>query len=289
MERNTFALLIRELDRAAGSRHRPPKASYTDRQIVLVYFWAVLHDRPVSWACRRECWPFHDRTRPLPSAATMSRRLRTASLQRLLGEIEAQLRAGDPEERIHIIDGRPLPIGGNSGDPDAGFGRAAGCMAKGYKLHAIVGLSGRIRAWEVRPIHHDERTVAGELVPASGIKGWLLADGNYDANRLFDVTLAHGVQMLAPRRYGSDKGLGRHRHSPARLESARLLEGAGHAWARRLHERRACIERVFGTMASAPYGLAHLPAWVRTLPRVRRWVHAKIILFILARPRRIAA
>lgn len=270
-------------------RRRPPRCRFTDGDIVLILLWAALHDRPISWACRVSSWPIHRRGRTLPDASTMSRRLRTPSVKVLLEEIEAALRADDSVERVHIIDGRPLPVGGNSGDPDAGFGRAAGCMAKGYKLHAIIGKTGRIRAWAVRPIHHDERTVARELVPASGIRGWLLADANYDANRLFDVTSAHGVQMLAPRRYGSDKGLGRHRHSPSRLRCVRLLEGAGRTWAGRLLQERTRIERVFGNMASASYGLGALPAWARTLPRVQRWVHAKIILFGLAQRLRSAA
>lgn len=36
------------------SRHRPTKASDRDRAIMLMDFWALLHDRPVCWACRRE-------------------------------------------------------------------------------------------------------------------------------------------------------------------------------------------------------------------------------------------
>ena len=39
------------------------------------------------------------------------------------------------------------------------------------------------------------------------------------------------------------------------------------------------IERVFGVLTCTAGGLAPLPAWVRTLPRVRRWVGAKIILY----------
>ena len=30
---------------------------FTDAQIVLVYLWACYHDKPVSWACRKEHWP----------------------------------------------------------------------------------------------------------------------------------------------------------------------------------------------------------------------------------------
>ena len=46
---------------------------FSDRDVVKVYYWAVIHDRPTSWACRKRNWPIHLRKRPLPSAATMSR------------------------------------------------------------------------------------------------------------------------------------------------------------------------------------------------------------------------
>lgn len=39
------------------------------------------------------------------------------------------------------------------------------------------------------------------------------------------------------------------------------------------------VERVFGTLTCAAGGLGALPAWVRTLGRVRRWVGAKIVLY----------
>ena len=39
------------------------------------------------------------------------------------------------------------------------------------------------------------------------------------------------------------------------------------------------VERAFGVLTSTAGGLGPLPAWVRTLGRVRRWVGAKIILY----------
>jgi hypothetical protein len=39
------------------------------------------------------------------------------------------------------------------------------------------------------------------------------------------------------------------------------------------------IERVFGVLSCTAGGLAGLPAWVRGLERVRRWVGVKIILY----------
>jgi hypothetical protein len=62
---------------AAGLHNRLTAARYSDEVICAVYWWAVVHDRPTSWACRRENWSA-EQARPLPSQPTMSRRLRSA-------------------------------------------------------------------------------------------------------------------------------------------------------------------------------------------------------------------
>ena len=42
---------------------------------------------------------------------------------------------------------------------------------------------------------------------------------------------------------------------------------------------RQQVERVFAVLSCTGGGLAALPAWVRGLERVRRWVGTKIILY----------
>jgi hypothetical protein len=44
------------------------------------------------------------------------------------------------------------------------------------------------------------------------------------------------------------------------------------------HRFRNQIEREFGSLTSFGGGLVCLPAWVRRLPRVRNWVHAKLLV-----------
>jgi hypothetical protein len=51
----------------------------------------------------------------------------------------------------------------------------------------------------------------------------------------------------------------------------------------RLFGLRRGIERLFGQPVSVPYSSCVLPPWVRGLPRVRRWVTAKLLLFSFAR------
>jgi hypothetical protein len=163
---------------------RRGKGTYSDKDIVKVWFWAVLHDRPVSWACEPGNWPLQERRWPKPSSSTMSRRLRGAGVRHLLREVEKQVLAPRGQRLFWFIDGKPLMIGGCSKDRQAGFGRAAGGKAKGYKLHAIVSGDGAIAAWRVAPMNKDERAMARRLLRQAPIQGYVTADSNYDSNEL---------------------------------------------------------------------------------------------------------
>ncbi len=57
-----------------------------------------------------------------------------------------------------------------------------------------------------------------------------------------------------------------------------MLEKSESMFGRELYKLRGAIERKFGHLASTPGLLTHLPAWVRTLPRVRIRVQAKLVL-----------
>src|SRR5262249_18473024 len=88
-----------------------------------------------------------------------------------------------------VIDGKPLPIGGCSKDRQAGYGKAAGAKAKGYKLHALVGSDGSVANWRVAPMNKDERVMAERLVKGAPpeVAGYLLGDANFDSNPLHQV------------------------------------------------------------------------------------------------------
>ena len=119
----------------------------------------------------------------------------------------------------------------------------------------------------------SEKPVAGELMQQTRPAGLVLADGNYDAGHLYETAARYGGQLLATPRQGA--GRGPRRPSPHRRIALAL-------WARHsdwLRARRKAIDRFFGQHSSYGGGLAPLPAWVRTLPRVQRWVQAKIILY----------
>lgn len=259
--------------------------SYSVEDVVLTYFWAVLHDRPVSWACQRQNWPSGAWRRKRPTPSTMSRRLRTPVVREMIDAIErAVLRQPEPTV-LHAVDGKPLPVSRHSQDRDARFGRGAGGVDKGYKLHVIYGKNGSIAAWSVEPLHVDERVVARRLVAQARLAGYLLGDAYYDDNALHD---AANAQLVTPRRYGAGRGLGHHRHSAARLRSIEMVECSPSGFGTALLRERRRIEGYFGTLATAHYGLNRLPAWVRGLRRVQAWVQAKLILDRLAYRRRRA-
>jgi len=230
----------------------PPRCRFSNASIVLTFLWAVLHDRPVSWACRRESWPIHLRWRELPTPSTMCRRLRTPSVRAALDACERRLALRLPVHgRIAVIDSKPLTIGGNSGDPDAGFGRAAGGMGKGDRLHAIVALCGTILSWEVHPINVDQRAVAPALIErVSGIDT-LPGDANYDSNLLYDFTDERGITLLTHRR-GAGSKPGHRPQSLARLSAIAWLEHAESDWARRTLERRDRTVAAAGVGAPTP-------------------------------------
>jgi hypothetical protein len=254
--------------------------TYGDDRIVLVFFWAVLHDRPLSWACLRQNWPIHARRHRLPSPSTLSRRLRAAGVMALLQQVEeAVLRPRGWPPLVWMVDGKPLPIGGCSKDRQAGYGRAAGGMAKGYKLHALIGKDGSVLSWRLTPMQTDERVMARRMLRTAEAQGYVLGDANYDDNALHDICVSKGnLQLVTPRRYGDQRGLGHHRHSPGRLRAIALRNNPLSPFGSDLMAQRQDIERYYGNLTSFAGGLTHLPPWVRGHRRVRRWVQAKLII-----------
>lgn len=245
--------------------------------LVVTMLWASLHDRPVCWACKPINW-WTTRLRPprLPSPATMSRRVDSVAVGFLWRAVEQRLREASARypALVAFLDGKPLPVGGSSKDADAGYGRAAGTMAKGYKLHTVWSNRSMPEAWEVTPMNTCEKVVARRLIPQLRHGGYLLADGNYDASDLHDLASAQGYRLLAPPRKGN-AGTGHHYQSPHRLQSIAMLRDD---FGRSLYAQRRTIEEYFGTATSFGGGLSPLPAWVRGLERVRTWVWAKLLI-----------
>jgi hypothetical protein len=261
---------------------KPAAFQFSNADIIKVWYWAVIHDRPVSWACQRTSWPPHLRKQLLPSNTTMSRRLRSPSVLALQKELEDRVIAPHDANYYWMIDGKSMMIGGCSTDRQAGYGRAARCKAKGYKLHVIRGMDGSLAAWRIAPMNTDERVMGERMLKTAPVQGYLLADGNYDSNKLHALCDQRGnLQLISPRRYGKGKGLGHRRHAVGRLRSKAILEDPYPEFGEGLMEKRDDIERAFAHLTNWGGGLACLPAWVRGHRRVHRFVQAKLILTAL--------
>jgi|tagenome__1003787_1003787.scaffolds.fasta_scaffold20402886_1 hypothetical protein len=252
---------------------------FSDEDIVKVYYWSVIHDRPVSWACQSKNWPLHKRRQPLPSESTMSRRLKNKPVQALLKALEQRVVAPQQPGLFWIIDGKPLPISGCSKDRQAGYGRAANCKAKGYKIHAILDTEGSIAAWRVAPMNKDERVMAERLLRTAPIQGYVAADSNYDSNKLHAICDSRDqLHLVTLRRYGPGHGTGHRKQTAGRLRSIQLTENPMPAFAEQMLRDRNDIERRFAHLTNWGGGLTCLPPWVRTHRRVHRWVQAKLVL-----------
>jgi hypothetical protein len=279
MEDELFKQLYQLVPRIANGQTLK-RATYNDAVIVLTYLWAVLHDRPMCWACQKKNWPLPYRRYPLPDNSTLSRRLRTAGVQRLLGQVEKELVHTSSASSCRWIDAKPLTIGRSSKDKQSGYGYADGGMGKGYKLHAVADVSQGFVNWTIRPMNDHESRVARDLIPQISSGDYLIGDGSYDKNHLYDLAGRCGFQLLAPQRIHNAKGIGHRRHSPYRLRNLSLQqEPLGQI----LLSSRTHIERMFGQLTNLGCGLSPLPNWVRTYFRVEMWVRGKMIIYHLWR------
>lgn len=276
MERELWKIL----SRAVGSLERRFFDENRDHQtgrIVRVFLWAALHDRSVSWACRRQNWAGVKPPRRLPDQSTMSRRLRYEDTRWLLDELAPLLGEERHASLMHYLDGKPLTVSRHSVDPDAKHGRGAGGMDRGYKLHAVYAENNRPIAWEVTPLNQKEPRVAARMLEQHRVPGYVLADGSYDANHLYDRVGENGGRLIAARMKPGAKGRGHQRHSPHRLDALDRQE-APSPFVRELMLQRKKVETRFAHLTNFGGGLTCLPPWVRTLPRVRNWVAAKILI-----------
>lgn len=277
MERELWPILAGHLTELSRTT-RIGRFTHPTPRILRVYLWAVIHDRPVSWACNKRNWPGVKPPLHLPNQSTMSRRLQQPHTIAMLGQLLDRLEPNVTEQLIWRIDGKALPVAKHSSDAMAKVGRGTGGFAKGYKLHAIYASNNRPLAYRVYPMNVDERVVAKQLLeqlPAS--EGYLLADSNYETNPLYDQAANVGRVLVTPRRFRHAKGLGQSRqHSKHRLEMIGRMQSPSD-FTQQLLAIRKQIETRFANLTNYSCGLTHLPPWVRG-HRVNLWVDAKFVI-----------
>ena len=264
---------IRMVNRSVPREGRRP--TYPDTLIVAMYLWSVWHDRPLCWAADRANYTSLFRPRLLPSRSQFCRRIRTRRCQAILRGVQKRLADVDMGDapRIALLDGRGFRVHVHSTDPDARTGYASGGFARGYRLHALAKENGRFVGIRVTAMNVSEKRVARELIDEHRPVGFLLADQGYESGPLYDYARQRGVILMTP--LFKNAGGGHRRQSQARMFAKKLWDYGGEA----LYKRRDAIERFFGQLSAFGGGLAPLPAWVRRLERVERWITAKVIIY----------
>jgi hypothetical protein len=287
MGRSQWGIVRAAIRQVTRSFPRLKRAQYGDFLITCLYFWAVLHDRPMTWATDRSHYnrTFRPRGR-IPSVSQLNRRVASDRFQRILQRVHERL-AGDNRCKGLVLDGHALPVNAVSQDRDARVGHIAGGVAnggmgKGYRLHAVVTGDGNIPAFSVMPLNTHELPVARRMLAALRLDlgGVLIfADGNYDAHVLHKDVARRGAFLITHPR-------GRAKHPVTRRQMGRSRRLLIDLWdncpklMHRVYQHREQIERRFGGNLSCTPGLpGGLPKFVRGLPRVRRFVGAKICLY----------
>ena len=221
-------------------RHRRPTRPghplrFSDVRILEVYFFAAPHGLPIREACDERDWPICLRGKPLPDPSVMSRRMRTRSVLALLADLDSELvraSADGPLRLVSFMDGMPLRIAPHSRDAHAKFGHAGGVKAKGYKLHVLLRADGLIVDWRVTPLGGPEgceKRMARRMLRSPGLAGYVVADGNYDANPLHAEADAAGLLLVSPKRKrnGKTTGFGHRRQRPGRRRKSCVADRPG--------------------------------------------------------------
>jgi hypothetical protein len=238
-----------------------------------MYMWSVAHDRPLCWAAKRTSYGSCFRPRKLPSNSQFCKRIKTPRCDQILQRVHEHLVHFEWQQGVSFIDGRALPVGAHSKDPDAHVGRSSSGFSRGYKLHVWAAKDGRIPTWSVMPLNVNEKPVAHAMLRYRYADGLVLADGAYDSVTLYDTVGADDGALLTPLPKHAGKG-----HRPqSNYRNAASIEWSGIAGY--VYRDRNGVERIFAHMSAFGGGLAGLPPWVRTLTRVRRWVGAKIMIY----------
>lgn len=277
MERELWAIFSSHLTLLARAI-REENFVHPTARILRVYLWSVLNDRPVYWACDRHNWRGVKPPRHLPNQSTMSRRLYRESTQQMLRKLLDAIEPVVPHDLFLRMDGKALPVAKHSCDKQATIGRGTGGFQKGYKLHVMVGSSNRPVKYSVQPLNVDERTVAKTFLAENDLgEGYLLADGNYETNPLYDQAAEVGRVLVTPRRFRNAKGLGQSRkHSEHRVAMIERMK-APSSFIREVLKTRRRVETHFANLCNFGGGLTHLPPWVRSR-RVAAYVTAKILI-----------
>ena len=275
--KNILALVKRHARRLQPLRN----AKIKDWVIIAMVLWHTAHDRPMCWACDLRNYPRWFKPRRLASCSQFTRRVAMDRCRRVLQWMHEESAGIQTATALSYLDGKPLTVGVASKDPDARRGHVMGGFAKGYKLHAWVTEDRRVPVFSVQSLNRGEQPVAEALVehmPMFPDRALVLADSSYDSVAIYNRLAARNAALLV-----KPRGIARHpktrkQSGPYRREMVDLWDKTP-GLPRMVYKARIHVEGAPSNLTCYGGGLGPLPAWVRTLPRVTRWVGCKIILY----------
>jgi len=279
MELELWAETSAAISAVANDWKRIARLRHSTALIVRVYHWAVLHDRPISWACQARNWAPSVRPKVLPDQSTLSRRTRQEDFWEFLKRVAKRMQGKTGPQMVKVVDGKSLELPNHTTDRDATWSRGVSRTSVGYKIHAIFAGNPLPEAFAITTLNVCEKRMAGRLIKRVEGFGYLLGDALYDASWLFDNCHEHHHQLLCPRAKPGT-GEGHHYISPHRRRAINLLEipKAVSRFGHDLYDQRSGIERDFSQLTCFGAGLGPLPSWIRRIWRVRHWVMNKLLI-----------
>jgi hypothetical protein len=296
MDGKLWTRLYRQIRRACKPVMNQPRLGrprvYGTEDVMAVWAFAALTDLPVykarekllsppvSWWLKRYwAWPG-----AIASVSTLSRRAQQADFHWLLRRVLRRLRrALGLQATGHVVlDATLLLTGTYSRDPESRWTCHGGKWFRGYALHAICDLDGRLWAWHVTSANVQEMKVAKRLVRQLAAQAQqvnlVLADSGYDSEPLHQLVRRRlHAQLLAPLNLRGAKGQSWRARQPGRVAAEALLRTSqGQAWL----GQRSVIER-WNSWFKGHSRVSMLPHHVRRLGRVRLWINLKLAVFFV--------
>jgi transposase len=287
-----YRVIRRECKPLVNRRRMGRPREYGTDDVLAVFAFAALTDQAVSkareklqsrairwWLGRYWVVP-----RQVPSDSTLSRRSKASDFRWLLRRVLRRLRhaLGVPAGGHVVLDATLLLTGAYSRDPESRWTCHGGKWFRGYALHAVCDLQGRLLAWHVTSANVQEMKVARRLVRQIGAQGQavslVIADSGYDSEPLHQLVRRRlQAQLLAPLNLRGAKRQTWRTRQPGRVAAERLMQTRqGQAW----FNQRSTIER-WNSWFKGQSRLSMLPQHARRLRRVRRWVDLKLAVFFV--------
>jgi hypothetical protein len=293
MTNERWLYVYRILMKAARVKKRKPGRPfmYSCGVVAWLSLWGAYHQWPISELANQlkvNGWPKPIQPfieSPPPSLSTLSRRFKRPEIIALMNRA---LRTLDKGGTWGAIDGTPLPVGRYSTDADARFGGRGTHYHRAYKLVDIVNQHGQPIAVTVVRGNTSELAAGRWLVDYLARVGrtmhTLVGDKGFDSEPFHSLVRQKiRGRLIAPvikTRGRRPRNAGRNRVVGGlfRRASDRLLRST---WGRCWRRRRKLVERINGLFKQRPHCLYALPAFVRHIHTVGRWVLSHAVLLSL--------